>query len=117
MGCFFLTVNNQLVIALTIFPLAILCDRFDGYIARKLGKSSDFGKELDSIADSFNYCVLPAVFAYYFGFNSILSIIILILFTLAGFWRLANFNLVGMESESKKIVIQDYLRHMLQAYC
>lgn len=89
--------NNHIKIALTLFTLTILLDRFDGMVARKLRMESDFGKELDSFTDFFNFCIVPTIIAYQMSFNSVLSIFVLILFILSGVCRLAHFNLEGME--------------------
>jgi len=47
----YLLINEAKVLAISIFLLAILTDAFDGYSARKLGVSSDWGAYLDIVAD------------------------------------------------------------------
>lgn len=89
--------NQKLTLALTFYALTILLDRLDGIAARKLQMVSDFGKEIDSLTDFFNFCIVPAIIGYFLGLNSILSVLILILYILAGECRLAHFNLEGME--------------------
>lgn len=84
-------------LAYTLYALTLLLDRLDGIAARKLGMESDFGKELDSLADFFNFCIVPAIIAYLLGLNSLWSILILIAYILSGVSRLAHFNLAGME--------------------
>ncbi|HUS19114.1 MAG TPA: phosphatidylcholine/phosphatidylserine synthase [Terriglobales bacterium] len=46
---------------------AVLFDGLDGRIARMTGTSSDFGKELDSLADVITFGVAPALLAYMWG--------------------------------------------------
>ncbi len=48
---------------------AVLFDGLDGRIARMTGTSSDFGKELDSLADVITFGVAPAMLAWTWGFN------------------------------------------------
>ena len=47
---------------------AVLFDGLDGRIARMTGTSSDFGKELDSLADAITFGVAPAMLAWKWGF-------------------------------------------------
>ena len=49
---------------------AVLFDGLDGRIARMTGTSSDFGKELDSLADVITFGVAPAMLAWTWGFHS-----------------------------------------------
>ena len=49
---------------------AVLFDGLDGRIARMTGTSSDFGKELDSLADVITFGVAPAMLAWTWGFPS-----------------------------------------------
>ncbi len=49
--------------------IAIVLDFFDGGIARLTNTASDFGKELDSLADVIAFGVAPAVLAWMWGFR------------------------------------------------
>jgi CDP-diacylglycerol--serine O-phosphatidyltransferase len=48
---------------------AVLFDGLDGRIARMTNTSSDFGRELDSLADVITFGVAPALLAYMWGFH------------------------------------------------
>src|SRR5579871_5883257 len=48
---------------------AVLFDGLDGRIARMTNTSSDFGRELDSLADVITFGVAPALLAYMWGFR------------------------------------------------
>jgi CDP-diacylglycerol--serine O-phosphatidyltransferase len=87
---------------------AVLFDGLDGRIARMTGTSSDFGKELDSLADVITFGVAPAMLAWAWGFNLMPSVlptgsinikltqlgsIACFLFLMAGASRLARFNI------------------------
>jgi CDP-diacylglycerol--serine O-phosphatidyltransferase len=49
--------------------IAILADGLDGRIARMTKTTSDFGRELDSLADVVTFGVAPAVLAWMWGFR------------------------------------------------
>ena len=53
---------------------AVLFDGLDGRIARMTGTSSDFGKELDSLADVITFGVAPAMLAWAWGFRLLPSL-------------------------------------------
>lgn len=92
-----LMINENFKVALTLYSFTILLDRLDGFIARKLEMTSDFGKELDSLTDFYNFCILPSAVAYLIGFNSILAIVLMVIYINCGVSRLCHFNLSGME--------------------
>lgn len=75
---------------LYIFP-AIVFDFLDGRVARKT-KPNEFGKELDSLADTVSFVVAPAVVAM-FGQLSLVLTIASAFYVCCGLWRLAKFNL------------------------
>ena len=87
---------------------AVLFDGLDGRIARMTRTSSDFGKELDSLADVITFGVAPAMLAWMWGFRQLpvyfasnvaigkmiqLGAIASFLFLMAGASRLARFNI------------------------
>ena len=43
---------------------AALIDVFDGKIARRLNISSEFGKEIDSLADLVSFCIVPSLLLF-----------------------------------------------------
>jgi CDP-diacylglycerol---serine O-phosphatidyltransferase len=87
----------------------VLFDGLDGRIARMTGTSSDFGRELDSLADVITFGVAPAMLAWKWGFFLMppvlftsgewhikltqLGAIASFLFLVAGASRLARFNI------------------------
>ncbi|SET02048.1 CDP-diacylglycerol--serine O-phosphatidyltransferase [Anaerobranca gottschalkii] len=74
----------------------MLMDGLDGRIARALGVSSEFGKELDSLSDLVTFGVAPAFIAYTLALNELglLGIFLSFAFALCGAIRLARFNVI-----------------------
>jgi CDP-diacylglycerol---serine O-phosphatidyltransferase len=86
---------------------AVLFDGLDGRIARMTGATSDFGRELDSLADVITFGVAPALLAWMWGFRYLSFVfsqemtgrleafgaIAGFLFLIAGASRLARFNI------------------------
>ena len=95
-----------------IVPICILvslvCDFFDGFVARKMNIQSSIGKELDSLADVISFGLVPC-FMLLRMFNptmefktSLIGLLLFILpFTIAVYsaFRLAKFNLETRDSE------------------
>ncbi|MFN7926370.1 MAG: CDP-diacylglycerol--serine O-phosphatidyltransferase [Blastocatellia bacterium] len=80
--------------------LAYLLDGLDGRIARLTGATSEFGVELDSIADVISFGIAPAVLAYTWGYGNIpgaekLGWGVSFLFLICGALRLARFNVLA----------------------
>ncbi|HEV3513743.1 MAG TPA: phosphatidylcholine/phosphatidylserine synthase [Candidatus Sulfotelmatobacter sp.] len=90
---------------------AVLFDGLDGRIARMTGTSSDFGRELDSLADVITFGVAPAMLAWTWGFHLMPTVLLTqgqwqikltqlgaiasFLFLIAGASRLARFNITS----------------------
>ena len=87
--------------------LAIPFDALDGRIARMTNTATDFGKELDSLADVITFGVAPSLLAFVWGFHFLpdslnaqlhqhliqAGAFISFLFLLSGASRLARFNI------------------------
>ncbi|MFZ5597241.1 MAG: CDP-diacylglycerol--serine O-phosphatidyltransferase [Bacillota bacterium] len=78
--------------------IAAILDRFDGKLARKIGTNSDFGKELDSLADLVSFGVAPALTVYMWKLSDLgtAGLLVIILFVLCGALRLARFNIMNV---------------------
>jgi CDP-diacylglycerol--serine O-phosphatidyltransferase len=86
---------------------ACLCDGLDGLVARVTHTASDFGKELDSLADVITFGVAPSLLAYIWGFRMLplsvhpdlrhnvlhAGVFVCFLFLVCGASRLARFNI------------------------
>jgi len=86
---------------------AIPFDALDGRIARMTNTTSDFGKELDSLADAITFGVAPCLLAWVWGFHSLpeamnpqlrqtmlqIGSFVCFLYLLCGVSRLARFNI------------------------
>lgn len=94
-GVFSITFNMSgflQIAAIFIFFSAIL-DLFDGRIARKLKVNSEFGVELDSLADIVSFGVAPALLFHSLAVPSIFTSLAFILFPTMGALRLARFSI------------------------
>jgi CDP-diacylglycerol---serine O-phosphatidyltransferase len=80
--------------AIALF-IAALLDRLDGWVARLTGTTSDFGVQLDSLADVISFGVGPAVLAYMWALTGLPKPWSLapFLYLAAGAARLARFNI------------------------
>jgi CDP-diacylglycerol--serine O-phosphatidyltransferase len=87
--------RGQIRVALSCLLASIFLDRIDGLLARRLGRSSDFGRELDSLADAVAFCVAPALIGY-FAVGGALVTGGALIYCVAGLWRLAHFNVTGL---------------------
>ncbi len=91
-------IEGKFVAGSILILVAALLDRLDGKLARKMEVSSDFGKELDSLADLVSFGVAPAVTAYLWRLDKLglAGLMVVILFVLCGALRLARFNIMNV---------------------
>ena len=90
-------------LACLLIFIATLFDVCDGKVARKLGTSGDFGKQIDSLADVVSFCLVPSFLLFFYFYNILgdfsLYIILISSFPLVfGAIRLAKFNTSSDES-------------------
>jgi CDP-diacylglycerol--serine O-phosphatidyltransferase len=85
--------------ALAIF-FAMFFDGFDGRVARLTKTQSQFGVELDSLADVISFGVAPAVLVYRWGLSPLgfVGLFISFAFAACGALRLARFNVLAQRS-------------------
>jgi CDP-diacylglycerol--serine O-phosphatidyltransferase len=75
-----------------LLPLALVMDAADGRIARRRGKASPLGQELDSLADVVSFGVAPAAMAFAAGLRGGWDALFLTYFVACGISRLARYN-------------------------
>ncbi len=99
--------NPNFELAAKAIGVAVLLDGLDGRIARLTGTTSEFGREMDSLADVISFGVAPAVLALAWGAQFVdgtlpvvlrdqlrrIGYFIGFLFLLCGSVRLARFNI------------------------
>lgn len=93
--------------------IAIVFDALDGRIARMTGTNTEFGVQFDSLADVVSFGIAPAILAYAWGYRSVPSAgtdtflghfawLCCLSFLICSAWRLARFNVKGMEPGGNK---------------
>ncbi len=87
--------------ALAIF-FAMFFDGFDGRVARLTRTQSQFGVELDSLADVISFGVVPAMLVYKWALAplGLIGLLVSFLYTAAGALRLARFNVLSRQSDN-----------------
>ena len=82
--------------AFLLLPLALVCDFFDGYVARlNRRRQSVLGGDLDSLADVISFGVAPAVLGFTLGLRGGWDMLCLTYFVVCGVSRLARFNVTA----------------------
>jgi len=91
--------ENRLVEAGTLILVAIILDGVDGKVARITNTASEFGVQLDSLADLVSFGVAPSVLFYRFYLygrvEHQLFFLLPVIFMLCGAIRLARFNVTA----------------------
>src|SRR5262247_963579 len=92
-----LAVEDKLEWAVAAIVFAALLDGIDGRVARMLKGTSQFGAELDSLADFVNFGVAPALMLYFWGLHELGNAgwIAAMVFAICTGLRLARFNVMG----------------------
>jgi len=90
--------GEQLYRAALMIFFASFFDAFDGRVARMTKTQSDFGVQLDSLADLVSFGVAPGILAYKWGLAplGLMGIVIAFIFPTCGALRLARFNVLAM---------------------
>lgn len=108
--------NNHFEVAAKCIGVAVVLDGLDGRIARMTNTVSDFGRELDSLADVITFGLAPAVLAFIWGVQFVslngdaetlqhirqAGYFVVFLYLLCGSARLARFNVQTAPPPGKK---------------
>ena len=97
------SIQTNWKLAVLMIMLAAFFDFFDGWMARKLKKSSQFGAELDSLSDFISFGLAPSLlinlcFTYELGR---IGWVISLFYIVCAALRLARFNIENMKEQSK----------------
>jgi CDP-diacylglycerol---serine O-phosphatidyltransferase len=94
-SCVVYAMRGELETAAPFIGVAIVLDMLDGRIARMTGTASEFGVQLDSLADIVSFGMAPAVLAYAWGLAPLgrLGWAAGFLFVTAAALRLARFTI------------------------
>ncbi|MBU1239004.1 CDP-alcohol phosphatidyltransferase family protein [Myxococcota bacterium] len=107
-----LAFNGSLTSAIWLAFLCMCLDRLDGIVARKLGATSNFGMELDSLADLVAFGVTPAVmlfivtstFSPHFNGNyKYIPMAVSAFWVYASALRLAKFNIIDQSGRFAQV--------------
>ncbi|MCH7793565.1 MAG: CDP-diacylglycerol--serine O-phosphatidyltransferase [Proteobacteria bacterium] len=81
-------------LAIAAVLVAMVADVLDGRIARLMGATSEFGAQLDSLADVINFGVTPALMVYLWALSGTggLGWALILVFAMCCAMRLARFN-------------------------
>jgi CDP-diacylglycerol--serine O-phosphatidyltransferase len=86
-------------LAVAAIIIAAVLDSLDGRVARKLGGTTKFGAELDSLSDFLCFGVAPGILVYLWSLNALggLGWVMALLYAICAALRLARFNTrIGM---------------------
>jgi len=94
-ACVVHAMRGELITAAPFIGVAVVLDMLDGRIARMTGTTSDFGVQLDSLADLISFGMAPAVLAFQWGLIPMgrLGWAVGFIYLTAAALRLARFNI------------------------
>ncbi len=88
---------SQMAVAAWLLVVAMACDAFDGRVARLTKSESEFGIQMDSLADAISFGVAPAFLLYSWGLSELggLGLFFAFIFASCSVMRLARFNVMA----------------------
>lgn len=87
--------------------IAAVMDALDGIIARSTQTQSDFGAQLDSLADAFSFGAAPTILLYFWGLRvaGTVGVFFSFIFLTGGILRLARYNILQKTQQDRKYYI------------
>jgi CDP-diacylglycerol--serine O-phosphatidyltransferase len=101
-------ISKEWEMAVIFILISAIIDGLDGRLARLLNASSDFGAQLDSLADFFNFGIAPALVLYLWSTHEVKGFgwAVTLFFIVAMALRLARFN-ADLDDDTKDKEIAD----------
>ena len=101
---------SEFSLAAWLLVVAMVCDAFDGRVARMTRTESELGIQLDSLADTISFGVAPAFLLYHWGLEAWGSagLLVVSVYAACAVLRLGRFNVLsarGDTVESKKYFV------------
>jgi CDP-diacylglycerol--serine O-phosphatidyltransferase len=105
-ACIVFAMRGEYTTAAPFIGFAMVLDMLDGRIARMTGTASDFGIELDSLADVVSFGMAPAILSFAWGLQPLGRVgwAVGFLFVAAAALRLARFN-IQVGSQDKRYFV------------
>jgi CDP-diacylglycerol--serine O-phosphatidyltransferase len=106
-ACIVYAMRGEYETAAPFIGFAIVLDMLDGRIARMTGTASDFGVQLDSMADVISFGVAPAILSFSWGLSTLgrLGWAAGFLFVTGAAMRLARFNIQSAAGGDKRYFV------------
>ncbi len=106
-SCIIYSLRGDFESAAPYIGISIVLDMLDGRIARLTGTSSEFGLQLDSLADAISFGVAPAILSYAWGLEPLgrLGMFSGFLFVSGAVLRLARFNVQSAAGGDKRYFV------------
>src|SRR5215470_5650030 len=106
-ACIVYAMRGDFETAAPFIGFAVVLDMLDGRIARLTGTASDFGVELDSLADVISFGVAPAILSFAWGLHPLgrLGYAAGFLYVSAAALRLARFNIQSAVITDKRYFV------------
>ncbi len=91
--------TTHLTMAAWLIGVSLVLDGCDGRVARATKTQSEFGVQLDSLADAVAFGIAPAFLVYRWGLEPLgtLGLVIAFVFGACGIMRLARFNVLASQ--------------------
>lgn len=95
------TSAQELSAAIYLLGLSMVLDGCDGRVARAANAQSEFGVQLDSLADAIAFGIAPAFLVYRWGLEGLggLGLFVAFVFAATGILRLARFNVAAAKGD------------------
>jgi CDP-diacylglycerol--serine O-phosphatidyltransferase len=95
---------RDLTVAAWLIVVSMLMDGLDGRVARLTRTESEFGVQLDSLADAIAFGVAPGFLVYRWGLESLgwPGLLVAFAYVACGIMRLARFNVLAARSHDKE---------------